>query len=66
MNIIYIIIPISLILGTSFVVAFLLSVKKGQYDDLETPAHRILFAENIENQKKTLEKSIREGALNGK
>lgn len=42
MNILWLMIPISLILGGIFVLGFIWSVRKGQLDDLETPAHRIL------------------------
>lgn len=42
MNVLYLIIPISLSLGIGFIVAFIWSVKTGQLDDTETPAHRIL------------------------
>lgn len=42
MNIIYLMIPISLLLGGGFLAAFVWSVQSGQNDDLETPALRIL------------------------
>lgn len=42
MTILYMMIPVSLLLGLCFVVSFLWSVSDGQYDDTETPAHRIL------------------------
>ncbi|XGC82495.1 cbb3-type cytochrome oxidase assembly protein CcoS [Bdellovibrio bacteriovorus] len=32
----------ALILGLGFVGAFMWATSKGQFDDLETPAHRIL------------------------
>lgn len=43
MNIIFFMIPVSLILGGVFVFLFLRNLNAGQFDDLETPAHRILF-----------------------
>ena len=43
MNIVYIAIPIAMLLGTSLFFGFVWSVKTGQLDDLETPAHRILI-----------------------
>lgn len=46
MNIIIIMIPMALLLGIGFVSAFLWATSKGQFDDLETPAHRILSDEN--------------------
>lgn len=38
-------IPMSLLLGFGFVAAFLYGAHSGQFDDLETPAHRILEEE---------------------
>ena len=43
MNILLILIPITLILVTIGVFVFNWAVKSGQYDDLEGPAHRILY-----------------------
>ncbi|MFE8071583.1 cbb3-type cytochrome oxidase assembly protein CcoS [Marinobacteraceae bacterium S3BR75-40.1] len=43
MEIVYVLIPISLLLLSAGVGLFVWSVKNGQYDDLEGPAHRILF-----------------------
>ncbi|MGE3684323.1 MAG: cbb3-type cytochrome oxidase assembly protein CcoS [Bdellovibrionales bacterium] len=42
MNILIIMVPISLALGLGFLLSFVWSVKSGQLDDTETPAHRIL------------------------
>ena len=42
MNILYFMIPIALLLGGFFLVAFFWAINRGQFDDLETPAHRIL------------------------
>jgi cbb3-type cytochrome oxidase maturation protein len=42
-NILLILIPITLILVTLGVLVFNWAVKSGQYDDLEGPAHRILY-----------------------
>lgn len=46
MNILVLMIPMALILGLGFVFAFLWATSKGQFDDLETPAHRILKDDN--------------------
>lgn len=43
MNIIYIILPISVLLGAAFVAAFVFAARKGQFDDLKTPTVRMLF-----------------------
>jgi len=42
MNILYIMIPVSLMLGFGFLAGFIWSVQSGQLDDTETPACRIL------------------------
>ena len=42
MNVLILMIPISLLLGLSFVLGFIWTVRSGQMDDTETPAHRIL------------------------
>jgi len=43
MNIIYMLLAISVFVALVFFVAFVLSVKKGQYDDVYTPSVRMLF-----------------------
>jgi cbb3-type cytochrome oxidase maturation protein len=45
MNIVFLLIICSVSLGALFLFIFLWWVKSGQADDLETPAHRILFDE---------------------
>ena len=42
MSIIFILLPISLVLGLVFLGAYLWSAGSGQFEDLETPALRIL------------------------
>jgi cbb3-type cytochrome oxidase maturation protein len=43
MEILYLLIPISVLLVFVIVVVFLWAVKGGQFDDLEGPAYRILM-----------------------
>lgn len=43
MTIIYVLIPIGLALLVAAVAAFFWAVKSGQFDDLDTPAWRILM-----------------------
>ncbi|MDX1697266.1 MAG: cbb3-type cytochrome oxidase assembly protein CcoS [Thiohalobacterales bacterium] len=43
MEILYLLIPLSLILVALIVWIFLWAIRSGQYDDLEGPAHRILM-----------------------
>ena len=47
MNIIYLLLPLALILGSSFALAFIASTRSGQFDDLETPAHLILIEDDL-------------------
>jgi len=43
MDIIYLLIPIAIILVSFATWAFFWSVNSGQFDDLESPAHSILY-----------------------
>jgi cbb3-type cytochrome oxidase maturation protein len=43
MNILFILIPISLIVMAVAIAVFLWAIRSGQYEDLEGPAHRILM-----------------------
>ncbi|MEZ5563252.1 MAG: cbb3-type cytochrome oxidase assembly protein CcoS [Gammaproteobacteria bacterium] len=43
MSIIYVLIPLGLLLLGAAVAAFFWAVRSGQFDDLETPAWRILL-----------------------
>jgi len=47
-NILAVLIPISLILGSVGLIAFLWTVKSGQYDDAEGSAARILLDDDAE------------------
>ncbi len=42
MEILYLLIPLSVVLVAIIVTAFLWAIRSGQFDDLEGPAHRIL------------------------
>ena len=48
MTIVLFLIPFALLLGGGFVAAFLWANAQGQYDDLVTPAERVLFEEKEE------------------
>jgi len=50
MNIIILMIPMSLLLGFGFVAVFFWAVDKGQFEDTETPAYRILESEHLERK----------------
>ena len=50
MNIIYVLLPLALFLSGTFVFAFIRATASGQYDDLDTPAKKILF-DDVEERK---------------
>ena len=43
MSVLFIALPVSLLIGVIAVITFVLQVKKGQFDDLETPSRRMLY-----------------------
>ena len=45
MSAVYIALPFALLLALLFLAMFIWSVRSGQMDDLETPAHRLLGEE---------------------
>lgn len=50
MEILKVLIPMALFLGSFFVFLFIWATKSGQFDDLDTPSKRMLFDdENINN-----------------
>jgi len=61
MDIVFLLIPLSLLLLIAIIWAFLWSVRSGQFDDLEGPAHRILM-DDEGNDDKTLPKARRKKA----
>ena len=63
MSVIYVLLAISITVAVIFFVAFILSVKNGQYDDVYTPSVRMLFEDELvkdpnkkKNQKQVLTK----------
>lgn len=50
MNIIYLLLAISVCVAIVFFVAFVVSVKQGQYDDTYTPSVRMLFEDEIKEE----------------
>ena len=51
MSIIYVLLAISVIVAVLFFIAFILSVKNGQYDDTYTPSVRMLFEDEVVKDK---------------
>ncbi len=45
MNIVFFLLPFALLLGLGFAVAFVYAARRGQFEDLDTPAYRILLDE---------------------
>ena len=43
MSIVYLLLPASLSLGAGALFVFMWALRSGQFDDLKTPAHRILI-----------------------
>jgi len=55
MSVIYVLLTISLVVAVIFFIAFIFSVKNGQYDDSYTPSVRMLFEDELV---KTTSKSV--------
>ncbi|MDG2194121.1 MAG: cbb3-type cytochrome oxidase assembly protein CcoS [Polaribacter sp.] len=55
MSVIYLLLTLSILVAIVFFIAFIFSVKKGQYDDVYTPSVRMLFDDELvkENKKST-------------
>jgi len=47
MSVIYILLSISIAIAVIFFIAFIYSVKSGQYDDSYTPSVRMLFEDEL-------------------
>ena len=53
MSVIYFLIGCSILLAVGFLLAFLWSINSGQNDDVDTPAIRMLFDDELTNKDKT-------------
>ena len=51
MSVIYVLLTISITVAIVFFVAFVFSVKSGQYDDTYTPSVRMLFEDEVVKDK---------------
>lgn len=47
MSVIYLLLTLSILVAIVFFIAFIYSVKKGQYDDSYTPSVRMLFDDEL-------------------
>lgn len=60
MEIIVILLPLAILLGATFVGAFIWAARKGQYDDLETPKFRMLLEDKkLTNITSTTRKEVK-------
>lgn len=57
MSIIYMLLTISVVVAIGFFIVFIISVRKGQYDDVYTPSVRMLFEDEIIQEKEESEQS---------
>ena len=57
MSVIYILISISIVVAIGFLVAFVLAVKSGQYDDDYAPSVRMLFDDELKKTSNKNEKT---------
>ncbi|WP_457796016.1 cbb3-type cytochrome oxidase assembly protein CcoS [Methylocystis sp. S23] len=51
MTVLLFLIPLALLLGLAALVAFMWSLKSGQFDDLDGAAHRVLMDDDVEDDK---------------
>ena len=51
MEVIYLTIGVSIVVALFFFIAFMISVKSGQYEDTYTPSVRMLFDDELVNDK---------------
>lgn len=57
MSVIYVLLSISIIVALFFFIAFIVSVKSGQYDDSYTPSVRMLFEDELVKKSSETQKS---------
>ncbi|MAO11204.1 MAG: cbb3-type cytochrome oxidase assembly protein CcoS [Flavobacteriaceae bacterium] len=57
MSIIYVLLSISVLVAIVFFIAFIISVKKGQYDDTYTPSVRMLFEDELVKEEPSISKT---------
>lgn len=51
MSVIYVLLIISIIVAILFFIAFIISVNRGQFDDIFTPSVRMLFEDELISEK---------------
>lgn len=48
MTLVFVILPITFAIAAGFVAAFVWATRRGQFDDLTTPAMRVIFSDDDE------------------
>lgn len=66
MSVIYILLAISITVAVLFFIAFIVSVKNGQYDDSYTPSVRMLFEDELVKKKTSKKTQRKVSAVNTK
>jgi cbb3-type cytochrome oxidase maturation protein len=51
MSSVWYLVPTALLIGGGFVMIFVIAGRRGQFEDLETPAVRILFEDSVQLEK---------------
>lgn len=64
MSVIYVLLAISIFVAVIFFIAFIVSVKSGQYDDSYTPSVRMLFEDELVTTNKSSTKEFKEKKSN--
>lgn len=47
MSVIYIVLPLAIVFAAAAVIAFVCSVRSGQFDDLDTPPYRVSTDDDV-------------------
>ncbi|MGI9550371.1 MAG: cbb3-type cytochrome oxidase assembly protein CcoS [Aurantibacter sp.] len=55
MSVIYVLLAISIVVALIFFAAFIVAVRKGQYDDAYTPSVRMLFEDELVKESESTE-----------
>ena len=58
MSVIYVLLTISIVVAVIFFIAFIHSVRSGQYEDSYTPSVRMLFEDEVISPKEPAERSV--------
>lgn len=66
MSVIYLLLSISIIVALIFFIAFIVSVRSGQYDDSYTPSVRMLFDDELVKESSTKQAITSEKKLQSK